>query len=74
MFWILLGTSVIGLILGLRFRAPAVGAASALVAIAATGYGWLRELGVGEVAVTVLAVLVALQLAYFAGVLLSRRP
>ena len=83
MLWMLLASAISGLLLGLRFRVPALGAAAALMVliniVAALTSGW----STGFVVFSVLVSLVALSCSYLIGLGLafswsryrgSRRP
>lgn len=77
MLWLLvLGSScVAGLLIGLRFRAPAALAASAATGIAAAAVGAFNHVSTAETLVLAVLSVVCLQIAYLGGVSLSsRRP
>ena len=71
MLWMLLASAISGLLLGLRFRVPALGVAAALMVliniVAALISGW----SAGFAGFSVLASLVALSCSYLIGLVLA---
>jgi hypothetical protein len=71
LYWSIAAVSATGLLIGLRFRAPALIAATAVTLVAcAFAFGADGVVGLRDI-VSVLAIVLALQFAYLAGLFLA---
>jgi hypothetical protein len=69
--WAMLAVSLIGLLLGIRLRVPALVFAAMILVVAGIGFGQVAQWSLQRTALSVLAALVVLNCTYLVGLCLS---